>query len=81
MRINYNRLLELNREAFGSDRELTCFWVIQGGIERFINGETLIDEQKNLLIELGVLELTKEEQASQSIAGPFNFKDNGSQNQ
>jgi hypothetical protein len=77
MRINYNRLLDLNKEAMGIDREMACYWVIQGGVERIVNGETLVPEQKNLLIEMGVLELTEEEEASKSIVGPFKFNNDG----
>lgn len=80
MKINYNRLLELNKEAMGIDREMACYWVIHGGIERIVNGETLVKEQKDLLIELGVLELTKEEKASKSIVGPFKFDEDGPTN-
>ena len=44
MRINYNRLLDLNKEAMGIDREMACYWVIQGGVERIVNGEPLVSE-------------------------------------
>jgi hypothetical protein len=50
------------------------------GVERFLNGDTLTETHKDLLLEIGVLELTEEEITSQSIVGPFNFKKNGSTN-
>jgi hypothetical protein len=80
MKINYSRLLELNREAMSIDREMACYFIIQSGIERMLSGETMVKEQKDLLIELGVLELTEEEKASKSIVGPFNFNKDGSTN-
>jgi hypothetical protein len=81
MRINYNRLFELNKEAIVEQTgdTMTSFWIIQSGVEKFIHGETLTEEHKNLLLELGVLELNQEESARQTIVGPFKFSDNGSQ--
>lgn len=82
MRVNYYRLKELNEEAvIGTDGvHMSCYYVIQMGVERFLNGDHLTDEHKNVLLELGVLELTEEEDASQRIVGPFNFSGNGSTN-
>jgi len=82
MRVNYYRLKELNEEALiGTEGgQMSCYYVIQLGVERFLNNEHLTDEHKNVLLEVGVLELTEEEDASQRIVGPFNFSGNGSTN-
>jgi hypothetical protein len=82
MRIDYNRLLELNKEALVDDdrTQMNAYYVIQITIERFINGEHVTEEAKNLLIELGVLELTEEDIAREQIVGPFNFSQHGTQN-
>jgi hypothetical protein len=45
MKINYNRLVELNSEAIKEDgREMTCYFVVQSGIEKIMNGEELVKE-------------------------------------
>jgi hypothetical protein len=82
MRINYNRLKELNEEALCDDgvSQLSSYYILQVGAEKFIHGEPLTEEHKNLLLEMGILELTEREITSQSIVGPFNFKNNGSTN-
>tara|TARA_R110001599_G_scaffold23120_8_gene85134 strand:+ start:4757 stop:5008 length:252 start_codon:yes stop_codon:yes gene_type:complete len=82
MRIDYNRLLELNKEALvGDDRtQMNAYYVIQITIEKFISGEHIAEEAKNLLIELGVLELSEEDIAREKIVGPFNFSQHGSTN-
>ena len=82
MRIDYNRLLELNKNALVDDGkiQMNAYYVIQITIERFINGEHVTEEAKNLLIELGVLELTEEDIARETIVGPFNFSQHGTQN-
>lgn len=82
MRIDYNRLLELNKNALVDDGkiQMNAYYVIQITIERFINGEHVTEEAKNLLIELGVLELTEEDIAREQIVGPFNFSQHGTQN-
>lgn len=81
MRINYNRLVELNKEALVDNErsQMTAFYVIQITIERFISGDQISEESKNLLIELGVLELTEEDIAREQIVGPFNFSQHGTQ--
>ena len=82
MKINYNRLKELNEEALCDDGrgQLSAYYILQMGIEKFVQGEPLTEEHKNLLLEVGILELTEREITSQSIVGPFNFKNNGSTN-
>jgi|TARA_R110001606_G_scaffold204544_1_gene352439 hypothetical protein len=82
MRIDYNRLLELNKEALVDDdrTQMNAYYVIQITIEKFISGEHIAEEAKNLLIELGVLELSEEDIAREKIVGPFNFSQHGSTN-
>ena len=82
MKINYNKLKELNKEALCDDgvSQLAAYYILQNGVEKFIHGELLTEEHKNLLLELGILELTEREITSQSIVRPFNFKNNGSTN-
>jgi hypothetical protein len=81
MRIDYNRLLELNKEALVDDdrTQMNAYYVIQITIEKFISGEYITEEAKNLLIELGVLELSEEDIAREKIVGPFNFSQHGTQ--
>jgi len=80
MKINYNRLVELNKDAIVEQTgdSMISFWVIQSGVEKVIHGETLTEEHKNLLLDLGVLELNQEESARQTIVGPFKFNHDGS---
>ena len=82
MRINYNKLKELNKEALCDDgkSQLSAYYILQMGIEKFIQGEPLTEEHKNLLLEMGILELTEREITSRSIVGPFNFNNDGSTN-
>ena len=79
MKVNYDRLLELNREAL-TDKgdQLTSFFNIQMGVERYLQDE-LTEQHKNFLIQVGVLELTEEDMAREKIVGPFNFSQNGPQ--
>ena len=71
MRINYNKLKELNKD------QLSAYYILQMGIEKFVQGEPLTEEHKNLLLEMGILELTEREITSRSIVGPFKFNNNG----
>jgi|TARA_R110002020_G_scaffold357455_1_gene569811 hypothetical protein len=82
MKINYNRLLELNKEALIDNErtQLSAFYVVQSSIEKFSNGEQITEEAKNLLIELGVLVQTEEDIARETIVGPFNFSQHGPTN-
>lgn len=79
MKINYEKLLELNREAL-TDKgdQLTAFFNIQMGVERYLQDE-LTEPHKNFLLQVGVLELTEEDMAREKIVGPFNFSQNGPQ--
>lgn len=81
MKVDYNRLIELNRGALVDNEgtQLSSFYVIQMGIEKFLQGEDITEEHKNLLIEVGVLELTEEDIARERIVGPFNFSQHGPQ--
>lgn len=82
MRIDYNRLVELNKEALIDDDkvQLVAFYIIQKPVEDFVNGNPITEEAKNLLIELGVLIQNEEDIAREQIVGPFNFSQHGTQN-
>ena len=81
MRINYSRLVELNKEALidGDKAQLTSFYIIQKPLEDFVNGQPITEEAKNLLLELGVL-IKTEDTVREPIVEPFNFSQHGSQN-
>ena len=81
MRIDYNRLVELNKEALIDEGkvQLVAFYIIQKPVEDFVNGQPITEEAKNLLIELGVLVQTEEDIARETIVGPFNFSRHGTQ--
>jgi len=81
MKINYQILKELNEQAMTpSGGQLSCYWIVQIGIERLINNEVVNDIQKNLLIELGVIEESENEINRRNIVGPFKFSEDGSTN-
>jgi hypothetical protein len=82
MRIDYNRLVELNKEALIDDDkvQLVAFYIIQKPVEDFVDGNPITEEAKNLLIELGVLIQNEEDIAREQIVGPFNFSQHGTQN-
>jgi archaeosine-15-forming tRNA-guanine transglycosylase len=81
MKINYNRLVELNSEAIKEDgREMTCYFVVQSGIEKIMNGEELVKEHKKMLLDVGVLELTEEDIVRETMVKQFNFSQNGPTN-
>jgi hypothetical protein len=78
MKVNYEKFLEVNKQSVSDmNGQLSCFYVIQLGVEKFLLGELLTEEHKQLLIDVGVLELTEEETNSKSIVGPFKFGENG----
>lgn len=81
MRIDYNRLVELNKEALIDEGkvQLAAFYIIQKPVDDFVNGQPITEEAKNLLIELGVLVQTEEDIAREQIVGPFNFSRHGTQ--
>lgn len=82
MRIDYNRLVELNKEALIDDDkvQLVAFYIIQKPVEDFVDGNPITEEAKNLLIELGVLIQNEEDIAREQIVGPFNFSQHGPTN-
>ena len=79
MRVNFDILTELNKSLINNvgGREMSCYFIVQQGVERFLFDESLSENHKNFLVELGVLELTPEEMASQTIVGPFKFNHDG----
>ena len=81
MRIDYNRLVELNKEALIDEGkvQLVAFYIIQKPLEDFVHGHPITEEAKNLLIELGVLIQNEEDIARETIVGPFNFSQHGTQ--
>jgi len=81
MKIDYNRLVELNKEALIAEgkAQLAAFYIIQKPVDDFVNGQPITEEAKNLLIELGVLVQTEEDIAREQIVGPFNFSRHGTQ--
>ena len=82
MKINYNRLVELNKEALvenGKDT-LTSYYIVQMSIERLVDTGNIPNEARTLLVDLGVLELSEEDIAREKIVGPFNFSQHGSTN-
>jgi hypothetical protein len=75
MKVNYERLVELNKEALTADSgQMSCFYLIQQGLERYLGGETIANEYINFLIQVGVLE--PENQEEKKIVKPFNFMGN-----
>ena len=73
MRLNYTRLQELNREALVDNErsQLSSYYLIQMGVEKYLQNEELSQEHKDLLLEVGVLESTEEDQ--KPIVSPHNF--------
>ena len=80
MRINYEKFKELNTEALTIDgnNQLACFYIIQAGVERYLSGETITEECKNFLIDVGVLTQEAQEERKE-IVKPFNFMGDGTQ--
>jgi len=81
MKINYDRIKELNIESLTSDgnQQLSCFYIIQNGVERHLSGEVLSEDYKSFLIGIGVFieeELLGERK---EIVKPFNFMGDGTQ--
>jgi|TARA_R110000803_G_scaffold44953_9_gene94958 hypothetical protein len=73
MKLNYTRLQELNREALVDNErgQLSSYYLIQMGVEKFLENDTLTNQHTKLLIEVGVLEITEEDQ--KPIVSPHNF--------
>ena len=77
MKVNYNRLVELNRDSLhgtNMDAQMSSYWVVQNGLERYLASETISNEYVNFLIDIGVLE--PENQEEKKIVKPFNFMGN-----
>lgn len=77
MKVNYEKLLELNIQALHGtnlDQQMSCYYLIHSGIERYLGGETVSTEYVNFLIDVGVLE--PENQEERKIVKPFNFMGN-----
>jgi hypothetical protein len=75
MKIDYLKLKELNREAVTESGEyLSCYYLIQQGVERFLNGDTISEVYKKFLMEVGVL--INESEERKNIVEPFNFMGN-----
>ena len=82
MKINYNRLVELNKEALVENARdtLTSYRIVQMAIERLVGTGSITVEARTLLVDLGVLELSEEDIAREKIVRPFNFSQHGSTN-
>ena len=77
MKVNYGKLLELNTQVLigtNLDQQMSCYWLIQNGLERYLGGDTISNEYVNFLIDVGVLE--PENQEEKKIVKPFNFMGN-----
>lgn len=77
MKVNYERLVELCTQSIHGtnlDSQMSCYWLIQNGLERYLNGETVTNDYVNFLIQVGVLE--PENQEEKKIVKPFNFMGN-----
>ena len=77
MKVNYGKLLELNTQVLigtNLDQQMSCYWLIQNGLERYLGGDTISNEYVNFLIDVGVLE--PENQEERKIVKPFNFMGN-----
>ena len=77
MKVNYNRLKELNTQAvYGNnlDANMSCYWIIQSGLEKYLNDDHMSNHYVNFLIDIGVLE--PENQEDKKIVKPFNFMGN-----
>lgn len=76
MKINYDRLKQLNIEALTTDGgQMSCFYLIQHGVEKYLQPhEELSIQYLAFLVEVGVLEYQEEEK--KKIVEPFNFMGN-----
>lgn len=76
MKINYNRLKQLNLEALTDEGlELSCYHNIQAAVHRVLSPDDDVSEmQINLLQDLGIL---IENEDDKPFVKPFNFTSNG----
>mgnify|MGYP001566660893 CR=1 FL=1 len=82
MKIDYNRLKQLNMEALVDNErsQLSAYHIIQFGVEKFLDDVGISDTHTQLLIDVGVFVLTEEDVARETIVGPFNFSQHGTTN-
>jgi len=74
MKVNYNRILELNKEALTEQGDqLSCYYLIQVGVENILRGDQIPNQYLEFLTQMGVLEESQEEK---KIVKPFNFMGN-----
>ena len=72
MRLDYEKLKELNLEALNEKGDqLSCYWVIQASIERYMEDGGVTQKQINLLKELGILIDTEEEKKTDLLNHKF----------
>ena len=72
MKFNYNKYLELNKEAVSSNgNTLESFWLIQGCAEQFIREGNLNEQQTELLLDLGIIEREESERKSELLNHKF----------
>ncbi len=75
MKIDYIKLKELNTQSVTTSGEyLSCYYLIQQGVERYLNGDTISEVYKKFLMEVGVL--INEPEERKNIVEPFNFMGN-----
>jgi len=77
MKVNYERLVQLNKDSLvgtNLDQQMSSYWLIHNGVERYLGGETVTNDYVNFLIQVGVLE--PENQEEKKIVKPFNFMGN-----
>jgi len=80
MKINYDVLRRLNNDSITTNGEqMNCYWLVQQGVEKIIYDEHISDIHKQMLIDLGVVEDSEDEQRK-NIVGPFKFSEDGSTN-
>ena len=80
MKINYDVLRRLNNDSITTNGEqMSCYWLVQQGVEKIIYDEHISDIHKQMLIDLGVVEDSEDEQRK-NIVGPFKFSEDGSTN-
>lgn len=72
MKFNYNRYLELNKEALSnSGNTLECFWLVQHCCDEFIRNGELNERQTELLLDLGIIEKEENERKSELLNHKF----------
>ena len=59
---------------------MSAYYIVQMPIERLVDTGNISAEARELLVDLGVLELSEEDIAREKIVGPFNFSQHGPTN-